>query len=239
MIHYHGTPITPKRVFYALQGRNFCVSYANPQQLAECHRVGQSVMLDNGAYSIWRAGNGKVDSELYWQWIEPWLDFSTTWAVIPDVIDGEENDNDRLIGHWFWLTKGFRQVSPVWHVHESLNRLDQLVHGFDKVCIGSSGEFQVVGSKKWHRKMSEAFNIICRGSGRPRAWIHMLRGLSMAGSEYPFASADSTNIARNHYRQRSVMRNKVEWATQTVHRIDRVQCPAIWEMKVLPEWLWE
>ncbi len=55
MIHYHGTPITPKERLYELAGRHFCVSYAAPGDLRRCHELGQSVMLDNGAFSSARS----------------------------------------------------------------------------------------------------------------------------------------------------------------------------------------
>jgi hypothetical protein len=55
-MHYHGTPITPRSALQSLAGRNFCVSFAAPADIAECHRIGQSVMLDNGAFSVWRRG---------------------------------------------------------------------------------------------------------------------------------------------------------------------------------------
>lgn len=231
MIHYHGTPITPQSVLLALTGRNFCVSYANPGDLAICHKRGQSVMLDNGAFSIWRKGHGNIDVDDYWLWAQSWLDYPTTWCVIPDIIDGDEIDNDRLIGRWFSLTGSFKSSVPVWHVHESLDRLDRLVNGFDKVCIGSSGEFSRVGSLKWLLRMDDAFDIICRGSGRPRTWVHMLRGLSQCGSDYPFASADSTNIASNHFRKRNGViyaKDKAEWARSMADRIDSLQCQPRW-----------
>lgn len=32
-------------------GKHFCVSYARPDDLQRCLRLGQSLMLDNGAFS--------------------------------------------------------------------------------------------------------------------------------------------------------------------------------------------
>ncbi len=61
MIHYHGTPITPVGALYELAGRHFCVSHARPDDVVRCHQVGQSVMLDNGAFSKW-----KRDAETDW-----------------------------------------------------------------------------------------------------------------------------------------------------------------------------
>ena len=56
MLHFHGTPISPRAELLTLAGRCFCVSYAAPQDVEVCHDIGQSVMLDNGAFSFWRTG---------------------------------------------------------------------------------------------------------------------------------------------------------------------------------------
>lgn len=99
-MHYHGTPITPASVLEELAGRNFCVSFAEPRQVATVHRIGQSVMLDNGAFTFW-GKNVSPDWNAYMDWAEDWLNFATTWAVIPDVIDGSEEENDALLVSWF------------------------------------------------------------------------------------------------------------------------------------------
>jgi hypothetical protein len=87
VIHYHGTPITPRATLYELAGRNFCVSFANPRDTKVVHEIGQSVMLDNGAFTIWKQG-GVPDWGAWADWVMPWLDYPTTWCVLPDVIDG-------------------------------------------------------------------------------------------------------------------------------------------------------
>lgn len=195
MIHYHGTPITPYRVLHELAGRHFCVSYARPDNVETCHAIGQSVMLDNGAFSFWKRG-AAVDVAGFEAWCEPWLEHRTTWAVIPDVIDGTLAENDALIERWPYGQRG----APVWHLHEPVERLRTLCGHWDRVCIGSSGEYADVGNWLWHRRMVEAFDLVCDELGRVPAWLHMLRGLRLAGGPYPFASVDSTNIGRNHNR---------------------------------------
>lgn len=214
-IHYHGTPITPVGVLKTLAGRCFCVSYAAPAQVAWCHEFGQSVMLDNGAFTFWKTGK-PVDWLGYYRWCEVWLRFHTTWAVIPDVIDGGEEANDRLIELWPHGDRG----APVWHMNESLDRLKRLTAQFSKVCIGSAGDYAVVGDKKWHARMHEAMNSLC-GLGPAPSWLHMLRGMAQSGSEYPFASTDSTDIARNHCRPQND-------AVSMANRWDRRNCPAAW-----------
>lgn len=214
-MHYHGTPITPRSVLQTLAGRNFCVSFAAPGDVAECHRIGQSVMLDNGAYSVWRRGH-VVDWEAWAAWVDEWLDCPTTWCVLPDSVEGGEDENDRLL-----VLYNVEKGVPVWHLHESLDRLARLVDRYHRVCFGSSGAFASVGSVAWHRRASEAFDRLSDDFGRV-PWVHMLRGLSLSGSEYPFASVDSTDIARNHHLPHKT-------ALDMADRWDGVQNPARWK----------
>lgn len=217
-IHYHGTPISPRAVLDTLAGRHFCVSFAAPQDVKHCHAIGQSVMLDNGAFSAWTRG-ATINWSDYYEWAAPWLDYRTTWAVIPDVIDGDEAANDALVAEWPHGDRG----APVWHMHESIARLRRLAHRWPRVCIGSSGDYRTVGSERWHRRMVEAMNALCVGGYVP-TWLHMLRGMAMAGSHYPFASVDSTDIARNHNRpQNTALKMATLWDAQ--------QCPPIWSTR--------
>lgn len=218
MIHYHGTPIAPRSVLLTLAGRNFCVSHAARGDVKACHEIGQSVMLDNGAFSAWRVGR-PVNWPAYYAWAEPWLDYRTTWAVIPDVIDGDEAANDRLILQWPHGDRG----APVWHMHESIGRLLRLAGLWSRVCIGSSGAYRVVGDARWHTRMTEAMNALC-GDGPPPVWLHMLRGMAMSGSHYPFASVDSTDIGRNHHLPHKS-------ALAMAQRWDAIQCPARWSLR--------
>ncbi len=214
MIHYHGTPITPRDILLDLAGCNFCVSFAAPAQVEICHQIGQSVMLDNGAFSFW---NKKKPTNWpgYMDWAEPWLDYQTTWAVIPDVIGGTAEENDVLLVDWF--KRGLKRGAPVWHLHEPLDRLQRLCQVFPRVCFGSSAEYRNVGSVTWHRRMEEAFNSI----DGTDVWLHMLRGMKMSGSDYPFSSVDSADVAVNHHRPQNT-------ALKMVRRWDALQNPAKW-----------
>lgn len=222
LIHYHGTPITPRERLYELAGRHFCVSAAEPRDVKVCHEIGQSVMLDNGAFSFWRR-NAIPEWVGVWDWMEPWLDYPTTWAVIPDVIDGSEEENDALLVQWF--QRRLRKGAPVWHLHESFDRLRRLAHGYERVCFGSSGAYADLGTDHWHRRVSEAFDLLADERGRV-PWVHMLRGLDLAGSHYPFASADSTNAARNHA---GSWRRSPTPITVLADRSDALQCPGRWQ----------
>jgi hypothetical protein len=212
-IHYHGTPITPTSVLNDLHGAHFCVSFAKPQQVEQCHRLGQSVMLDNGAFSVWKRGI-TVDWRDFYAWADRWLDHPTTWAVIPDVIEGDESDNDLLCRAWPFRDRG----APVWHMHESWHRLLSLIHSFPRICIGSSAEYAEIMSEAWERRMDSAWREIDQRFKRTPN-VHMLRGMQLVGRRWPFASLDSTDIARNHNRPHETARKMRE-------RWDARQCPS-------------
>jgi len=197
MIHYHGLPITPATAASSaiLAGHAF-VSFRHPQQLAIAVEFAQSFALDNGAFSAWRSGEPVTDWSAFYAWAEecrrvPSCDF----AVIPDVIDGSEADNDALVSEWP-LPRWFG--APVWHMHESLARLERLAAGWPRVCIGSSGDYATVGNVAWWSRIGQAMRVICDDAGRPTCKLHGLRMLDPAVfTRLPFSSADSTNIGQN------------------------------------------
>lgn len=215
-LHYHGTPITPKSVLATMHGKCFCVSFFNPSDIERCHEIGQSVLLDNGAFSAWRKGIDLTPEwwARYYRWAETWLERPTTSAIIPDVITGDDSDQDALIGQWPFGDKGW----PVWHMHEHIDRLLRLLDRWPRVAIGSSGNYSVVGSPHWLRRMDEAFTaVVARHRFIP--WIHMLRGMQCVRWGYPFASVDSTDVARNHHLPKRTAKGMAE-------KWDAIQCPA-------------
>jgi hypothetical protein len=221
VIHYHGTPITPRPVLHQLAGRCFCVRYGDHRDVDVCHEIGQSVMLDNGAFPAWTKGRA-TDWPGYYEFCDRWLAYWTTWAVIPDVIDGDEDANDLLIEEWPFGARG----APVWHMHESLERLDRLVATWPLVCFGSSGSYATLGTPAWTARMAAAMDVACDTAGRPRTRLHMLRGLDYADGPYPFFSADSTNVARNHAGNGSGRARRS--AAVMAEEIDARQPAAVW-----------
>lgn len=192
MIHYHGTPITPRARLFMLGGRNFCVPHSDPRDLAACLAVGQSVMLDNGAFSAWTRG-AAPDWPAYYDWVAPVLS-PVHWAVVPDVIDGDGPANDRLAAQWPHRREW---AGVVWHLHEPLDRLAALADAWPRICFGSSGDYRDPGSDRWRARIDAAWNLLVRRGASP--WTHMLRAMDQASAgPWPFASADSTNLARNH-----------------------------------------
>ena len=202
MIHYHGLPITPESSAYAaINGGHAFVSFRYSDQLRIAMEVCQSFAVDNGAFSAWKSGNPITDWSEFYQWVfdihrHPAFDF----AVIPDVIDGTEADNDALLAQWPWRRNaaGRGIGAPVWHMHESLARLGHLARNWPRVCIGSSGDFATVGDAKWWRRINDAMRTVTDGNGRPICKLHGLRMLNPdIFTRLPLSSADSTNIAQN------------------------------------------
>ena len=197
MIHYHGLPITPATAAAkVMKGRHAFVSFAHAGQMEIAVELCQSFALDNGAFSAWRSGKPVTDWSDYYAWVEslkrsPGLDF----AVVPDVIDGDEADNDALLDEW---PHEPHLSAVVWHMHESIDRLCRLAARWPRVALGSSGEFATVGNDAWWNRTAEAMNAICDSRGHPICKLHGLRMLNPeVFTRLPFASADSTNIGQN------------------------------------------
>jgi len=205
---------------YTLAGRHFCVSHMRPTDVERCHAIGQSVMLDNGAFSKWKSGKA-TDWPSYYAWCDRWLDCPTTWAIPPDVIDAPSQEQDALLNAW---PHGKRQAAPVWHMDEPIYRLCRLVDdGWSRVCIGSTAEYRIVLSEPWERRMDEAGNQMARTFARTPP-IHMLRGMQCSGRRWPFASVDSTDIAQNHHLPH-------QSAASMADRWDAMQCPLKWTIR--------
>ena len=191
---YHGTPITPKHQLDRMHGRNFCVSFARPDNLAHCLRIAQSIMFDNGAFSVKTRGE-TFDLPGFYAWLDPIL-AHPHWAVVPDVIDGTVEDQRAMVATW-----PHRQEFgvPVWHLGLPISYLLELCDQWGKVCLGSAGAYWDVGSPAWAGRMDEAFNAMARTFGR-LPWTHGLRMLGQTTSHWPLSSADSTNVAQNYKR---------------------------------------
>jgi len=196
LIHYHGTPITPKHALESMAGQHFCVSYFRPDNLKTCLRIGQSLMLDNGAFSCFTR---KVPFDLhgYYEWLEPIL-AHPHWAVVPDVIGGSVETQREMVKTW---PHGKQYGIPVWHLGLPIDYLFELCDEWGRVCLGSSGEFWQVGSPLWSGKMDETFNALVQRYGQRLPWTHGLRMLGQGLNDWPLSSADSTNVALHHAEQ--------------------------------------
>lgn len=239
MIHYHGLPITPATAAAkAVEGGHAFVSFAHPDQLGLAVVVCQSFAIDNGAFSAWTAGRPVTDWRAFYAWAEdcrriPSCDF----AVIPDVIDGDEIANDALLDEWplpMWFG------APVWHMHESLDRLERLAYQYPRICLGSSGQYATVGNAAWWTRMHEAMSAVCSSDGRPVTKLHGLRMLNpKIFTKLPFASVDSTNIGRNigidvNWAKGNYLPPTKEMRAQVMRsRIEAHNAPSVYSKEVL------
>ena len=192
MIHYHGTKFSGgMTVQTAIKARHACVSYAHPETIEVVAEMCQSFILDNGAFSAWTVGK-PLDIEGFRNWSSHWSKHpACDWYLIPDVIDGSEEENDALLDGWI-------NGVPVWHMHESLDRLERLCSTYQRIALGSSGDYSKVGNGAWWERMTEAMGVACDSDGIPKAKLHGLRMLDPSiFSHLPLSSADSTNVARS------------------------------------------
>lgn len=234
MIHYHGLPINPMTAAAtALSGGHAFISFRHREQLGITVEVCQSFAIDNGAFSAWRSGHPVTDWSEFYEWAAMCMRIpSCDFAVIPDVIEGTEFENDALLDEWS-LPRWFG--APVWHMHESLDRLERLVDEWPRICLGSSGEFSIPGNPNWWSRINDAMKVICDNKGRPKCKIHGLRMLNpKVFSKLPLASADSTNIGRNvgidkKWEKGNYAPPTKEARTQVMRsRIESVNASAVW-----------
>lgn len=236
MIHYHGLPITPiTAATQAIEGGHAFVSFEYPEQLELAMEICQTFAVDNGAFSRWKSGFPVLDWTPYYEWVRdirthPAFEF----AVIPDVIDGDEEANDKLLSEWTFPP---HESAVVWHLHESMDRLERLL-AWPRIALGSSGDFSSIGTEQWWEKINEAMKVICDSSGRPRVKIHGLRMLDPeVFTKIPFSSADSTNIARNigidsRWNQAYTPSGKDARARVIRERIEAFQSPGKWNHRL-------
>lgn len=194
MIHYHGGRHSTWQVAVEIwKRRHALISFADPEQIAIAANVAQSFALDNGAFSVWKRG-AVVDWQGYYQWVEAWRRHpGFDWALVPDVIEGDEAANDALLADW---PLGKVAGVPVWHFHESMERLARLAAGWPRIALGSSGRYATPGTASWWGRMQQVMDAVCE-NGRPKVKIHGLRMLSPHIVEHvPFSSADSAYVSR-------------------------------------------
>lgn len=171
MIHYHGGPITPDTcALKAWKGRHAFISFAHSGQINLASEYCQSFALDNGAFTAWKAaGKNKIDWSDYYGFVARWKNHpGFDFAIIPDVIDGGEEENEAL--------------------------LDE----YPRVAIGSCGDYDVKRPNLAVARMKDLIRHVVDQHGQPITKLHGLRMLNpLIFTKLPLASADSTNVARN------------------------------------------
>lgn len=206
--HFHGGPIwgdkdapTDMLIKGLYRDGGAFVSFARPEQMKKIALIPNHIRLDNGAYSAWDKAKKKkivVDwgkrSEKFYDFVGKWYS-RIDWFLIPDVIEGDEAENDAQLALVpSWLKP---KSVPVWHSDESIYCLIRLSESFEWVAIGCCGPHRNIRSRWWEQRMDEVFTelYIKRDS---KVKLHCLRMLDVRVlGKYPFASADSTNVAVN------------------------------------------
>lgn len=195
--HYHGTPIwgakgEVHRV--AVSGAGAFVSYARPDQIKQSLKHSSSTAIDNGAFSNWKRGLEINWNEFYKWLMKFYFHEKMEFFIIPDKIDGTEHENNRLIKSVPSMFSG--KATPVWHLHESLDKLNWLCGEYERVAFGSSEQYRVVRSPLWKVRMQQAFEMMHLNNHK--TMIHGLRMLdNRVMGKYPLTTADSTNLACN------------------------------------------
>lgn len=219
MIHYHGTPISPRSKMDGMEGRHFCLSWAYvqrcPSETEAVMKIAQSIMFDNGAFTAYTAGK-PLDIGGFKEWVSEYVQHPH-WCVVPDVIGGNERQQRDLIASWDFPQE---LSAPVWHLGLSLDWLLELSDNWPRICFGSSAEYWQVGSQSWRKRMDQAFEVLTM-TRLHLPWIHGMRMLGHCGDKWPMASADSTNVARNHA-SRKIHPEKM------AYRIDSIQPKPKW-----------
>jgi hypothetical protein len=149
-------------------------------------------MMDNGAFTAYTKGK-PMDKPGFYAWCEEYL-VHPNWAVIPDVIGGSVEEQRKYMSDWPFPKE---LSAPVWHLNLSLEWLQELADTYGRVCLGSSGEFWQIGTRKWEQRMDQAFEMLTK-TRRHLPWVHGMRMLGQSDGRWPLASADSSNIARHH-----------------------------------------
>lgn len=239
MIKYHGTPVggTKKDALMFLHGRNALISFATRGHVAEVLSQCDSFCLDNGAFTIWKKGEGQIDIVAYQEWVEslathPAFDF----AIIPDVIGGTEDENDEMLERW----QSKVTAVPVYHLGESVERFRRLAEKYPKVCLGSTDKWKKNGSRAWWENMADFMDEITDEQGVVPCKLHGLRMLDPRVFQYlPLHSADSTNaVVNGHIPMKKGPYPSIErWqgAERIARRVEAHQSAPFWSREPLIE----
>jgi len=196
MIVYHGLPfgLAKPSAQRVLTNRHILLSYATCKGSQEQYiDLSASTILDNGAFTYWRRKEA-YDFEGFVVWARRLIKHpSVEWFLAPDIIDGSEEQNDELLSEVPPDLSRPEICTPVWHLHESVERLLFLCSVAHRVALGSSGQYQRPGSRKWYARMHVIWPLIPHTT--------KVHGLRMCAGPivgmFPFSSVDSTTAGRH------------------------------------------
>jgi hypothetical protein len=203
----HGLPITPAHLLEQLAGESFCVSFADPRQIERAIALQDPagmLMLDNGAFSHWRSGQGKIDAPAFFAWAnDVQARSAAAVAVVPDVIQGSELENWAEASRALELSAYPDRLMFVWHMNDSLDQLARAAQTFRFIAFGSCAEYDVQRQRKAYlARVEQARKVIDAAAELTgsRCWVHLMRGTACVTEILWVQSTDSTNVARNHCR---------------------------------------
>lgn len=214
MLKVYVTPITPNFVFEKFfKNKAVLISYLTPQNYVKAVEINCKIYFDNGAFTFYmneekrKKHNFNNDYENFYNFLENKI---FEHFFIPDIINGTEKANNILIQQVPSYLKS--KAIPVFHLHESLERLEFIISNWSYIALGSSQEYWKIGNLSWFIRMNEIMKILCDKDGKPKVKIHMLRCLNKdIFTKFPFFSGDSSNFARNHKRDTpEVILNRIE-----------------------------
>lgn len=222
---YVGTPVTPNEELMRLAGKAFCLTYFYRSRfnLATMDMLASLKMADVGSYPLWRSGEEMTDAYRagYYAWVDPLLDSPTTWAVIPDPIGAGSQFLDALLKEW---PHGRERGAPVYHLDASFTqppeRMLRLLDEYPRVCIGWAEKSLPILGEDHERCQDILWNEIAKRHQRTPV-IHHFRGTQLSRHRWPYASLDSTDVARNHNRPQND-------ALKMADRWDAANCPPRW-----------
>ena len=71
MIAYHGGPFSAPTIAAEVWRKHHAmISFARNEQIGIAAEHASSFALDNGAFSLWRAGQHRSDWDSYYRWVE-------------------------------------------------------------------------------------------------------------------------------------------------------------------------
>jgi hypothetical protein len=203
-----------------LAGGSFLASYFYADRLRKkvdwiIENVGRDevFMLDNGAFSAWKAGTDIFEDEAYVEGFEDWAGAimhrcPQALVILPDRIGGTVEDNNELARQSIFYTDD-RSVY-VWHMDEPIWYLLNIAEDRHHIAFGSAGKYKAACGKVWEARVKEAFDALDKHWADPevaaayvKPQIHLLRGIGQM-NKFPFDSADSTNLGMNHNDRRKV-----------------------------------
>lgn len=212
MIHLHGSPFSGSKHdpeveelcahLYGTGQAGGLVSFMGKVQTDLVIKHGIITVFDNGAFSLWKKLQ-KLGTLAGFDWDKHWTKFylwlfmyysKIEWFLIPDVIEGSEEENDRLINSVPEMFKD--KAVPVWHTVESVERFIRLCEEFDIVAIGACGPHEYIMGDACQDRLNFVFDEIYHYRNID-VKIHGLRMTdNRVVAKFPFHSCDSTSVVQ-------------------------------------------